>query len=135
MRGRSLPSMLSERLFFQLTVLHCDFRSSWTDTPEQKALKAAGVPQVDQDEQAREDLKRDAELHFIAQRDREQEEAAKSVLHPKLYFTTILELSACTAARWLSVTPRQIVPQVPTTPHTLFLPSTSSPSFPQKVMT
>jgi hypothetical protein len=50
------------------------YRSSWTDTPEEKARKAAGVPKEEDMEIA---LRRDAKTRQISDRDREQEDAVK----------------------------------------------------------
>ncbi|KAL4715223.1 hypothetical protein ACJJTC_007805 [Scirpophaga incertulas] len=49
-------------------------RSSWTDTPEQKALKAAGIKK---EEDPDETLRREAQARQISNRDKEQEEAVK----------------------------------------------------------
>lgn len=50
------------------------YRSSWTDTPEEKARKAAGiVKEEDLDTQ----LKQEARMRHIANRDDEQESAVK----------------------------------------------------------
>lgn len=50
------------------------FRSSWTDTPEEKAKKAAGIVK---EEDADEVMRREARAKQIANRDEEQETAVK----------------------------------------------------------
>lgn len=50
-------------------------RSSWTDTPEEKARKAAGLPTAKED--VKETLQQDARAKQIADRDAEQEAVIK----------------------------------------------------------
>lgn len=54
------------------------FRSTWTDTPEEKALKASGID-PNKDQVSSEKLLQSSELEFIQQRDAEQEMIAKFV--------------------------------------------------------
>lgn len=49
-------------------------RSSWTDTPEEKARKAAGLAKEEDIELS---LKEEAKMRHIANRDEEQESAVK----------------------------------------------------------
>lgn len=55
-------------------VIYVLYRSSWTDTPEEKARKAAGHVK---EENLDETLKREAKARHIAGRDEEQEAAVK----------------------------------------------------------
>lgn len=50
-------------------------RSSWTDTPEQKARKEAGLPAVEED--SRDILRREAHIKRVEHRDAEQEQAVR----------------------------------------------------------
>lgn len=70
------------------------FRSSWTDTPEQKALKTLGI-QTEDEEADTQNLLRNAELEFIQQRDDEQELVARFVLLQQFSFLTFLNINQC----------------------------------------
>lgn len=61
----------------------CCFRTSWTDTPQDKLKKARG------DTEANIDLKREAENLAVQKYDREQEEKAKK--HKKKRDKSLLE--------------------------------------------
>lgn len=65
-----------------------DYRSSWTDTPEQKTQKAAGQS-VQEDSKVV--LARDARGKYIAERDAEQEQAARYVF---MIISTLYEILA-----------------------------------------
>ncbi|XP_077293460.1 uncharacterized protein LOC143916306 isoform X2 [Arctopsyche grandis] len=66
-------------------------RSSWTDTPEQKTLKALGI-QTDNEEADSQNLLRNAKLEFIQQRDAEQELVARKHKKKSKRKESLLEL-------------------------------------------